>query len=156
MAARRPCCVAPKAGSKRSVRVICVSFAVSTACPLTLRSGRFNPRPRGNSPIRSDPREVGHRTCRLGRTTPSSRCGARDAVDAGHQKLNSRVSAIVQTNANGRMTLKFVKYLYRSALKCSLAQLRRKMPGILFLNSTRRNQRANADNSYLVRFRVGA
>ena len=53
----------------------------------------------------------------------------------GHQKLISRVSAIVKTNADNRMTLKFVKYLYRSALECSFSQLGRKMPGILFLNT---------------------
>jgi hypothetical protein len=37
------------------------------------------------------------------------------------QKLNFRVSAIVQTYADNGMTLNFVEYLYRSAFECSLA-----------------------------------
>jgi hypothetical protein len=73
-----------------------------------------------------------------------------------HQKLNSRVSVVKQKNADNGMTLKFVKYLHRSALECSLAQLRRKMPGVLFLNATVRDQRTDTDCPGPVRFHVGA
>ena len=59
-------------------------------------------------------------------------------------------------NADNQMTLKFVKYLYRSALECSFAQLGRKMPGILFINTTRCNQRTDADYPRLIRPHVGA
>jgi len=54
------------------------------------------------------------------------------------------------------MTLTFVKYLYRSALECSCAQLRRKFSGILFLNATLSDQRTDANYSRLARFLVGA
>ena len=45
----------------------------------------------------------------------------------------------IQTNADDEMTLKFVKYLYRRALECSFAQMRRKFSRILFLNATPSN-----------------
>ena len=74
----------------------------------------------------------------------------------GHQKLISRVSAIVKTDADNRMALKFVKYLYRSTLECSFSQPGRKLPGILLLNTTRCNQRTDADYPRLIRLHVGA
>jgi len=37
------------------------------------------------------------------------------------------------------MALKFVKYLYRSALECGFAQSCGKIPGILFVNATLRD-----------------
>jgi hypothetical protein len=87
---------------------------------------------------------------------PAPQCSGYEPAPDGHQKLISRVSAIVKTNADNRMALKFVKYLYRSALECSFSQPGRKMPGILFLNTTRCNQRPDADYPRLIRLHVGA
>jgi len=52
------------------------------------------------------------------------------------------------------MTLKFVKYLYCSALERGFAQLQWKMPGILFQDATLRDQRADAHCPRPLRFHI--
>ena len=101
-----------------------------------------------------------HETCRahsgITEREPAPQCSGYEPVPDGHQKLISRVSAIVKTDADNRMALKFVKYLYRSALECSFSQPGRKMTGILFLNTARCNQGTDADYPRLIRLHVGA
>jgi hypothetical protein len=77
-------------------------------------------------------------------------------ASVGAPRLAARVSAVQQQNADNGMTLKFVKYLYRSALERSFAQLRRKMASILFLNATFCDQLTDADHSNPSRLRVSA
>jgi integrase len=98
-----------------------------------------------------DPRLFGTHSLRRTKATLN-----RELLTGHDQKLNFRVSAIVQTHSDNGMTLNSVQYLYCSALECSFTQRRRKASGILFLNATPRDQRTDANYSRLARFHVGA
>jgi hypothetical protein len=77
-------------------------------------------------------------------------------ASVGAPRPAARLSAVQQQNADNGMALEFIKYLYRSALECGFAQLRRKMPSILFLDATFYDQSTDVDHSGPSRLFVSA